>query len=97
MHGINPSGLVRLVDVQTSLSKTLPEMAAIVSDCLHDEPYSKDELSKLLEITVQELENNILSENTRHVDQFKLKQRASHVFQGNYWQTAMIRISWDSC
>lgn len=58
-------------------------MAALVDRYLHDEPYGKQELATLLETSEQELENNVLSENTRHVEQFKLKQRASHVFQGN--------------
>jgi N-acetylgalactosamine kinase len=32
------------------------------------------------------LENKILSENTRNIDFFKLRQRALHVFQGWYFK-----------
>lgn len=71
-----------MADLQFSLNKTLPEMAAIAGLYLHDDPYSKEELSKLLDLTQAELETKILSENTRHVDSFKLRQRAFHVYQG---------------
>lgn len=74
--------MTRLADVQFSLNKTLPEMASIAGLYLHDDPYSKEEVSKLLEMTESQLENKILSENTRNIDFFKLRQRALHVFQG---------------
>jgi hypothetical protein len=57
-------------------------MAAIAGLYLHDDPYSKEEVSKLLDMTESQLENKILSENTRDVGFFKLRQRALHVFQG---------------
>ena len=82
LHGINPDSVTRLADVQFSLNKTLSEMAIISGLYLHDDPYSKEELSKLLGMTETELENQILSENTRDVGFFKLRQRALHVFQG---------------
>ena len=82
LHGINPEAVTRLADVQFSLNKTLPEMAAIAGLYLHDDPYSKEEVSKLLDMTESQLENKILSENTRDVGFFKLRQRALHVFQG---------------
>lgn len=82
LHGINPESVTRLADVQFSLNKTLPEMVSIAGLYLHDDPYSKEEVSKLLGLTEVELENKILSENTRDVSVFKLRQRALHVFQG---------------
>ena len=84
LHGINPDSVTRLADVQFSLNKTLSEMAIISGLYLHDDPYSKEELSKLLGMTETELENQILSENTRDVGFFKLRQRALHVFQGYF-------------
>lgn len=57
-------------------------MASIAGLYLHDDPYSKEEVSKLLDMTEPQLENKILSENTRDVGFFKLRQRALHVFQG---------------
>ena len=62
-------------------------MALEVQRCFHDDPYDKEEIAKLLDISVSELETGILSENTRDVPQFKLKQRALHVFEGS-----LIRI-----
>ncbi|XP_057367540.1 N-acetylgalactosamine kinase-like [Daphnia carinata] len=88
LHGINPDSVTRLADVQCSLNKTLPEMASLAGLYLHDDPYSKEEVSKLLEMTESQLENKILSENTRDVNLFKLRQRALHVFQEAHrvWQ-----------
>ena len=57
-------------------------MVSEVKLCLHDEPYSKEEISKLLQISELELETKHLSENTKDINQFYLKQRALHVFQG---------------
>ena len=57
-------------------------MALLADLYLHDEPYSKEEVAKLLEMSEEDLETKILSENTRDVEFFKLKQRALHVFQG---------------
>ena len=82
LHGVNPDSIVRLADLQFSLNKTLPEMASIVKLYLHDDPYNKDEVAKLLDMTEAELDTNILSENTRSVSAFKLQQRALHVFEG---------------
>lgn len=82
IHGINPDSVTRLADVQFLLNKTLPEMASLAGLYLHDDPYSKEEVSKLLEMTESQLENKILSENTKDVNVFKLRQRALHVFQG---------------
>ena len=82
MHGVNPDSVTRLADLQCSLNKTLPEMASIAKLYLHDDPYNKDEVAKLLEMTEAELNQKILSEDTRTVSTFKLQQRALHVFQG---------------
>ena len=57
-------------------------MASIVKLYLHDDPYSKEEVAKLLDVSEAELDQKILSENTRTVTSFKLQQRALHVFQG---------------
>lgn len=66
-------------------------MALCVQQHLHDEPYGKQEIAKLLKISIPELETKILSENTRDILQFKLKQRALHVFEGSYIR---IRFIW---
>ena len=79
---MNPDSITRLADLQCSLNKTLPEMASIVKLYLHDDPYSKEEVAKLLDASEAELDQKILSENTRTITTFKLQQRALHVFQG---------------
>ena len=83
MHGVNPDSILRLADLQKSLGKTLPEMAEIATLDLHWEPYTKEEVAKLLGMTEAQLDASVLSENTRSVQSFKLQQRARHVFEGN--------------
>ena len=58
-------------------------MVSIAGLYLHEDPYSKDELSKLLGLSEADLESRILTENTRNLNDFKLRQRALHVFQGH--------------
>ena len=70
----------RLKDVQTSASKTLPDMIELVKQHLHAEPYSKAEIATLLELKEEDLNEQYLTKNTKHLDQFKLHQRATHVF-----------------
>ena len=72
--------LKRLKDVQTAASKTLPDMIALVEQHLHPEPYSKTEIANLLERTEEDLNDQYLTKNTKHLNQFKLHQRATHVF-----------------
>ncbi len=97
LHGINPESVTRLADVQFSLNKTLPEMASISGLYLHDDPYSKEELSKLLDMTETDLEKKVLTENTRDVGFFKLRERALHVFQGYFLRNEcdFLKIDYD--
>lgn len=81
LHGVDVDAVHRLCDVQASLNKTLSEMAQVAGLYLHDGSYTKEEVSKLLGITVAELENR-LPGNTRNLDNFKLRQRALHVYRG---------------
>ena len=78
----------KLGDVQEALSLELQEMPAVVSDCLHEAFYSKEEICQALEIAVDSLEAETLSDMSdlakaaaRDLEVFKLFQRASHVYQ----------------
>jgi len=99
LHGVEHSRITRLADIQSALNKTLPEMALEVQRCFHDDPYDKEEIAKLLDISVSELETGILSENTRDVPQFKLKQRALHVFEeaNRVWKFQEVCNSGSEC
>lgn len=76
--------LQRLGDLQSALGVDLDNMIQIVKDTLHEEPYSKKEVCKLLGVDAEELDKISLTPNTRHIETFKLYQRGLHVFKGKY-------------
>ena len=47
---------------------------------LHPEPYTRDEVCKLLGVSDAELSDECLTENTRQLTSFQLRDRAVHVF-----------------
>ncbi|XP_065584845.1 N-acetylgalactosamine kinase-like isoform X2 [Artemia franciscana] len=67
-------------DLQKGLGKSLDEMRRLTKEDLHEEPYSKKEVCSILGITEEELEESILTSNTKHIQSFKCKQRLLHVF-----------------
>ncbi|XP_061101188.1 N-acetylgalactosamine kinase isoform X1 [Conger conger] len=79
-RGLDWSRLMKLGEVQPELGASLEEMVQIVEEVLHQEPYSREEICQCLGITLECLCNDILSPNTQHVTQFKLYQRAKHVY-----------------
>ncbi|MPC08590.1 N-acetylgalactosamine kinase [Portunus trituberculatus] len=70
----------KLGDLQQALGKTLPQMISMVEDTFEVRPYSKRQVCELLNTTPEELNQVSLSENTRHIQEFKLHDRALHVF-----------------
>ena len=82
MHGIDVNKITKLIDVQNELKKNFQEMISIVTSSLHETSYEKNEISSQLKITIEELEQQILTPNTRDFAEFKLQQRALHVFEG---------------
>ncbi|XP_029910584.1 N-acetylgalactosamine kinase [Myripristis murdjan] len=79
-RGVEWSRLSKLAQVQTELKASLEEMQALVDEVLHPEPYSQEEICKALGITSEQFCSELLSANTQHVKQFKLHQRAKHVY-----------------
>ncbi|KAM4553325.1 N-acetylgalactosamine kinase [Fundulus diaphanus] len=79
-RGLDPSGLLKLCQVQTALKASLEDMLVLVDEVLHPEPYSREEICKVLGITSEKLCAELLSANTQHVTHFKLHQRAKHVY-----------------
>lgn len=73
--------LFRLADLQKALDVSLEEVAELVERNLHEQPYTKDEICHLLGVTKDELNAYSLTPNTQHIQEFKLQQRALHVFQ----------------
>ncbi|XP_016308006.1 N-acetylgalactosamine kinase-like [Sinocyclocheilus anshuiensis] len=80
VRGLDWSRLLKLGDVQKELQVSLEQMLELVEEALHPEPYSTDEICKTLGISAEQLCENILSANTQHATDFKLYQRARHVY-----------------
>lgn len=72
----------KLGELQHKLDADLEEMVSLTQSTLHDQPYTKAEIAKELETTPDVLDAVSLTANTKHIQRFKLKQRALHVFQG---------------
>ncbi|XP_063970622.1 N-acetylgalactosamine kinase-like [Lytechinus pictus] len=70
----------RLADVEKALGVSLSDMEEMVDQVLHPEPYTKDEVCGILSLSTDELNSESLSQNTLHVQSFKLHNRAMHVF-----------------
>ncbi|XP_017261318.1 N-acetylgalactosamine kinase [Kryptolebias marmoratus] len=79
-RGLDPSGFLKLVQVQTELKASLEEMLALVDEVLHPEPYGREEVCEILSITPERFSSELLSTNTQHLTHFKLHQRAKHVY-----------------
>lgn len=69
----------KLFQLQEALGKPLSKMADIIS-CLDPEPYSRDKICQILEVSREELELESLSEMTKGMESFELLKRADHVF-----------------
>jgi N-acetylgalactosamine kinase len=81
-RGLEWASVKRLGDLQQALKVDLSEMITIVEETLHEEPYTKEEVIRELETTSDHLNDTSLTQNTRHIQTFKLRQRALHVFRG---------------
>ncbi|XP_072242158.1 N-acetylgalactosamine kinase [Leuresthes tenuis] len=79
-RGLDPSRLLKLAQVQGELKAPLEEMLALVDEVLHPEPYSREEICKVLCITSEQFSTDLLSANTQNETHFKLHQRAKHVY-----------------
>ncbi|XP_018783638.1 PREDICTED: N-acetylgalactosamine kinase [Bactrocera latifrons] len=78
----NWRGMLRFVQLQEALHCTLGELEELVLKWLPKDIYTRAELcTDELEVDAEEFEREFLTANTRHMTQFKLKQRALHVIQ----------------
>ncbi|XP_017485096.1 PREDICTED: N-acetylgalactosamine kinase [Rhagoletis zephyria] len=74
--------MIRFVELQESLRCTLAELEELVRKLLPKDVYKRNELCAAeLEVSAEEFEKEFLTANTRHMTQFKLRQRALHVVQ----------------
>ncbi|XP_044269352.1 N-acetylgalactosamine kinase [Tribolium madens] len=80
-HGLNWPDIKRLGDLQKALGVDLTQMITIVQETIPEELYTKEEIIRELETTSEQLSQTSLTQNTRHIQSFRLKQRALHVFR----------------
>ena len=71
----------KLLQLQQSLGLSLEQMAEVVSSCLHQQAYTREEICSFLEITEDELKSQYLNSMTQDLQSFELYKRALHVFQ----------------
>lgn len=74
--------LERFATLQKRLKCSLADFEAFADRILTQDLYSRDDIIGVLEVDENEFENQLLSANTRHLEKFKLRQRAMHVIQG---------------
>lgn len=79
-RGLDSSRFLKLAQVQTELKASLEEMLSLVDEVLHPEPYTREEICKVLGVTSEKFSTELLSANTQHVTHFRLHQRAKHVY-----------------
>lgn len=75
--------LERFATLQERLQCSLIEFFEFANRILTKDLYTKDDIIKLLEIDENQLVQHFLTPNTKHLEKFKLRQRAMHVIQGN--------------
>lgn len=76
----NWSELAKLKEAQTASGKSLAEMIKLVETTLHEHAYTIDELCEILEMSRVDIGDKVLTPNTKHLELFKLYQRAHHVY-----------------
>lgn len=75
--------LERFALLQKELNCNLHQFEEFADRILSKDIYTLADITNALEITDEELENDFLTSNTRHLEKLKLRQRALHVIQGN--------------
>lgn len=78
---LNWKEMEKFAELQKTLHYTLEEMEALAKDCISKDSYSRNELLKDFGITEEELNEKLLTPNTRTMQVFYIRQRAIHVFQ----------------
>lgn len=80
--GLSWRDIDRFANLQKALNCTLEEIESIADSQLIKNSYTRDDILKEFNISENEFEDKLLTPNTKHLMEFKLRQRALHVFQG---------------
>lgn len=81
-----------LIDLQQIVGLGIRHLRALAMETLHDKPYTKDEICREFQVTKEELDKISMTENTKDIQEFKLKQRLLHVTQEVERVQEFIRI-----
>lgn len=71
----------------------LEELEQLIKTHLTKDVYTKEELMVIFKLSSVEFEEKMLTPNTKHEKAFKLRQRALHVIQGNFYLIKIVPIS----
>ena len=72
----------RFYDLQTHLDYTFEQMIKFIDTLIPKSIYTRKELLTIFEITDDTFKEELLSHNTQHLEEFKIRQRAMHVVSG---------------
>ncbi|CAG4986378.1 unnamed protein product [Parnassius apollo] len=78
---ISEEKVITLSQLQKILNNSLNEMRELVLKYIPKDIYTKAEICKILKINETDLDELFLTNNTKHLTEFKLKQRALHVYE----------------
>ncbi|CAB3239666.1 unnamed protein product [Arctia plantaginis] len=78
---ITDKKIITLGQAQHKLDKNLEDMVKLVHEYLPKDVYTKHNVCEILNISEKELNELYCAANTKHLTEFKLKQRALHVYE----------------
>lgn len=84
----------RFAALQKQLQCSLSDMIKYADSLLTQTTYNLSELLTLFEIEEEDFKQNLLSHNTQHLQEFKMRQRALHVLEGilSYYHIILQQI-----
>ncbi|XP_050040105.1 N-acetylgalactosamine kinase [Dermacentor andersoni] len=87
-RGLELRKQLKLGELQSLLQVPLHEMGTLAKNILHPAVYTRDELCTLFGMDDGQFEKCFLGKNTKHLQEFKLYQRAVHVYEeaSRVWQ-----------
>ncbi|KAH7967899.1 hypothetical protein HPB52_003814 [Rhipicephalus sanguineus] len=87
-QGLEMRKHLKLGELQSLLRVALHEMGTLAKSILHPAAYTRDELCTLFGMDDAQFERCFLGKNTKHLQEFKLHQRAVHVYEeaNRVWQ-----------
>lgn len=74
------------------LDVELEEFETLIKKHLTKDVYTREELSSIFHLSSHDFEEQLLTPNTKHAKEFKLRQRALHVIQGLFTQQYLIAL-----